>query len=354
MMGPTHPGAWCVAVLCGIALPGCGHDAPAEPLASSDARVAMLAEWVPFHRARDHSLYFLGRFEVRESQAVALGADFARVTVSEPNLPWRSVSAVQGLRLARHYWGRLPTLDEWRTAVQGPSGYRFPWGDDVGNRLRANTWSLQLGRPTRVGTFESGRDLGRNDSCYDLCGNVAEWTSTPYSVVRADRVSGHPLLLHHLLMDVFEDAVPPAWLAAYVPAPWAPASPFLPELARGDDLGAVPLCVAGFSFDQRLPPRQHGRFYWVELGVIPMLEHETRWDVGLRLATDPYTFLARLEVAEGQPLLADRLALRRFVRAYVDEFRAAAKRRAALDREFLGLSEPGVWARVVYDALDLP
>jgi hypothetical protein len=46
----------------------------------------------------------------------------------------------------------------------------------------ANTLELGLGRPTAVGTFESGRSPS---DCYDLLGNVSEWVAD--SVPSAER-----------------------------------------------------------------------------------------------------------------------------------------------------------------------
>ncbi len=70
---------------------------------------------------------------------------------------------------------RLPTPEEWILVAGGPRAYRFPWGD-IPQTSVANTLELGLRRPSAVGTFEGGRTP---QGCYDLLGNVWEWTDGP-------------------------------------------------------------------------------------------------------------------------------------------------------------------------------
>ncbi len=67
---------------------------------------------------------------------------------------------------------RLPSTEEWILAAGGPRAFRYPWGD-IPQTSVANTLELALGRPSAVGTFEAGRSP---QGCYDLIGNVWEWT----------------------------------------------------------------------------------------------------------------------------------------------------------------------------------
>ena len=71
---------------------------------------------------------------------------------------------------------RLPTAEEWTwVAVGGPLLLTFPWSRFDYQASVANTLDLRLDppRPTPVGTFEEGASV---DGCYDMYGNVAEWT----------------------------------------------------------------------------------------------------------------------------------------------------------------------------------
>lgn len=67
---------------------------------------------------------------------------------------------------------RLPTEEEWQHAAQGVSQRRFPWGDvwlpDACNYG-------QEGGTTPVTRYPQGRSPY---GCYDLCGNVWEWTES--------------------------------------------------------------------------------------------------------------------------------------------------------------------------------
>ncbi|HMQ21709.1 MAG TPA: hypothetical protein PKE00_04415, partial [Planctomycetota bacterium] len=238
--------------------------------------------------------------------------------------------------------------------------YLFPWGDTAFDQLRANTGRVGLWRRTRVGTFESGRNLGREDSCYDLIGNVAEWTMTPGAVVRlegpwrgeappddvADRAEAFPLL----------DAVWPVGL----PLPCGPASPWIAEIAAADiavaaaSVRRVDYCTIGFSCGEYLPAGA-SRLRWAErLGLAYRQPGERRWDLGFRMATDPNCFLAGLERAEGSPTEAEAAELRRFLRTELEAFRSAARLRLRrLAPASLGLEATtiGGWAQLAYEVL---
>lgn len=80
---------------------------------------------------------------------------------------------------------RLPTQEEWELACRGPDdGRMYPWGQ-AWEPCRANTAERGIGAPWIIGStsFASAAQAS-GDSPFgiaDLAGNVAEWTSSPFS-----------------------------------------------------------------------------------------------------------------------------------------------------------------------------
>ncbi|MCA8972202.1 MAG: SUMF1/EgtB/PvdO family nonheme iron enzyme [Planctomycetes bacterium] len=365
-LGASLAPAGLLALLC--ASVGCGdngRDARSTPDTSSfDPRVAQIRHWTSF-RTRSGpgggsgGLFFLSRFEFRERDVPrelteeALGSEEA-----EPGLPLARVSLTSAMRIARAFWGRLPTLEEWRGAIEGRVGYLFPWGDTATDELRANTARIGLWRRTRVGTFESGRNLGRVDSCYDLIGNVSEWTITPSAIVRLDEISRAVVPTDEVAdrADAFV-LLRGAWPES-VPFLVGPASPWMPELllAPSGFPSRVDFCTIGFSCGQSIPPRA-SRVQWQDrLGLRSHLPEEWSWDLGFRMATDPYCFLGGLERAEGSPTEAEAAEIRRFLRTELEAFRSAARlrlRRLEWSERSITSSRPsiGAWGQLAYEVL---
>lgn len=77
---------------------------------------------------------------------------------------------------ARAYanWVRkaIPTEEQWQYAAQGPEALKYPWGSSMEESL-CNAG--QTGTTTSVTAFPMGRSPF---GCYDMCGNVWEWTES--------------------------------------------------------------------------------------------------------------------------------------------------------------------------------
>jgi formylglycine-generating enzyme required for sulfatase activity len=72
---------------------------------------------------------------------------------------------------------RLPTEAEWEWMAAGPSGRRYPFGDDFVSAL-CNTVERGLGTTTPVDAHPGGASWC---GVLDLGGNVEEWTSSRYA-----------------------------------------------------------------------------------------------------------------------------------------------------------------------------
>lgn len=114
--------------------------------------------------------------------------------------PINCVTWAQADAFCRFRGGRLPTEAEWERAARGGDGRAFPWGSEPPGPERLNAcgseclaWfrfskiGLDAGmfnasdahvETSPVGAFPRGQGQGGLD---DLAGNVAEWTSDPFT-----------------------------------------------------------------------------------------------------------------------------------------------------------------------------
>jgi toxoflavin biosynthesis protein ToxD len=83
---------------------------------------------------------------------------------------------------------RLPTEAEWEKAALGDQGTFFPWGDEL-NSVRLNNYLAGVGTTSAVGIFADGVSPY---GCYDMAGNVYEWTCSLWGPDAWQPAFGYP------------------------------------------------------------------------------------------------------------------------------------------------------------------
>ena len=130
------------------------------------------------------SLYQIDKYTVT-NRMYAEYDESHRYKEDQADHPVVGISAEQALAYA-HWWGKdLPTEDEWEYAARGADFRSFPWGNDWDYETeKRKAESDKLCNTSLTGTDgpRSSKEYSKGKSpfgCYNMAGNVWEWTKTP-------------------------------------------------------------------------------------------------------------------------------------------------------------------------------
>ena len=158
-------------------------DSPAEQRAAIEQfnlSPGFAAQELPEHQVEITHGFWLGQFEVTVGQfrafLTATGGPIARlINAPSDEYPVSCVSWTSANAYCHQYGFRLPTEAEWEYAARGPSGLRFPWGNEWDSAKCCNPENRgPTGNTFPVGSFPAGASWC---GALDLAGSLYEWCS---------------------------------------------------------------------------------------------------------------------------------------------------------------------------------
>jgi len=161
-----------------------------EALAAGDIEVAVTSASVSGYYAGDIN-YIAGDYEFYDmgSYSCRISWDGSNFNIQESyeNHPVVDVTWFGANAFALHYDFRLPTEQEWEKSARGMTGYDYPWGNSLsGDRANYDDSGDPWDNGTTPVGFYNGQlyegfqtiDSPSPYGCYDMCGNVFDWTDS--------------------------------------------------------------------------------------------------------------------------------------------------------------------------------
>lgn len=121
---------------------------------------------------------------------------------AEIDTPVRFVASADAEAYAEWRGKQLPTREEWLAACSSLTDGKLPWQPRAFTGV-CNSVASGLDGPMPVGSYELGRSPA---GCYDMVGNVAEWTVTPSFGPETRFLLGGSFLRHCVAADSDENS----------------------------------------------------------------------------------------------------------------------------------------------------
>jgi iron(II)-dependent oxidoreductase len=112
----------------------------------------------------------------RQEESITEPKYWADEKWNEPEHPVVGVSYYEAKAFANWAGKQLPSEKQWERAARGTDGREYPWVGDF-DKEKCNSYESGIGKTTKVTRYPNGiSPVG----CYDMAGNVWEWTSSLY------------------------------------------------------------------------------------------------------------------------------------------------------------------------------
>ncbi len=119
--------------------------------------------------------FYIDKYEVTNAQYKRFKPDHAFPEGKE-DYPVVNVTWFESNEYAKWAGKRLPAQEEWEKAARGTDGRKWPWGN-VWDKNKCNTSDSEIWDSVKIGSYPQGVSPY---ACYDMAGNVWEWTYGTY------------------------------------------------------------------------------------------------------------------------------------------------------------------------------